>query len=103
MYECWVCPDIQCNHKRSDCMRGNFPATCHMGILKQLYIRTNINRDHLKREGMEMACHVLLHKHFLARKHDIESTTSLLEAVEQLIVEAKANGKEWYEIGWENV
>lgn len=101
MFECPYIIGVHCNQKEKVCDKGQFEAQCVMLALRQIDHAIESSHEVFIRHGMEVACHILLHKKFLKEKHEHHSTLSLKKEVIVIIDKAKENGEEWYDIGWE--
>ena len=83
------------------CDKARFDAHCLMSILRCIDVAVESKNEGWINEGIERACHILLHKDYLKKAYEDYSTSKLEDEVRALIDEAKKKGKEWHEIGWE--
>lgn len=101
---CRDCPyiiGVQCNQHEFLCKQGHFEANCVMLALRQIDHAIESKHEYFINEGILRACHVLLHKGFLQKKYQEHSSSGLQEEVLKILEDAKKQGREWHDVGWE--
>ena len=101
MYDCPYAKGLQCNQRKNLCDQARFEPHCLMSILRCIDVAVESKNEGWINEGIERACHILLHKGFIKKAFDGYSTSKLTEDVQTIIKEAKKSGREWYDIGFE--
>jgi len=99
--ECPYIIGVQCNQRKRLCDQGRFEASCVMLALRQIDHAIESDHEYFINEGILRACHVLLHKDFLKGKYQHHCSSSLKDLVLEILAEAKKNGYDWHEVGWE--
>lgn len=101
MEECPYMPGHFCN-QRKYCTDGVFRPECIMWAVRMLDQDLKQSHEFLRREGIQMACHVLLHAHerMFKNKED-ECSGSLRDKVIAEIEHMREQGKDWHDVGWE--
>ena len=93
MFECPYAKGLSCNQKEIMCDRGKFSAHCMMSILRMINNNIEYNHRMLIEEGMQIACHVLLHKDFLKEKYIDCCTDNIKDEIIKNIEDIENEGK----------
>ena len=101
MYECPYGKSISCNQRALLCDQGKFEPHCIMMILRGIDSAVESKNEGWIKEGILIACHVLLHKGYLKKVYENCSSSDIEKEVNKLIEEYKKQGKGWCDIGFD--